>query len=110
VHVGPNGVHVELDVPFPANVEVWIPDLQPAHCIVTLSTGLLIGELDLTAADLVWESAFEGIDFRMAADTADQGPVCARTYSLYGGGAKLHTYPGVESGSIGITLVRRVGE
>lgn len=107
VLVGAEGIRIELSVPFPTNVEVMIPDLQPGHCTVMLSTGLVLGEMDLTAEDLIWEAAFDGVDFKMAADTEAQEPICSRTHHLKNGAAQVRTYPGVERGSIGVMLMRR---
>ena len=110
VIVDTDGIHIWLDVPVPSNVEVLIPGLKPAHCQILLSTGLVLAELDLTAEDLIWDAAFGSEPFRMAADTEGQAPACARIYRLYGSSGDLRTYPGVESGSIGITLARRASD
>ena len=109
VTIGLAGMRIELSVPFPAGQEVMIPDVRPGRCTLALSTGLVLGELDLSAEDLIWEAAFPATSFKMAADTGEGGAICARIYPLQGGIGDIRTYPGFESGSLGITLVRRDG-
>lgn len=107
VRASSDSTHIELDVPFPADVELMVPGLQPGRCIVTLNTGLVVAELDLTAEDLIWDAAFGATDLRMAADTEEDAVCCAQTYRMQRGAGEIRTYPGIESGSIGIIFVRR---
>jgi hypothetical protein len=100
------GVWIELDVPFPSGVEAVLTDLQPGRHTVALSTGLVLGRYEFVAEDLIWEHAFSAEAFKMAADTGEPAAYCARTYPLECGVGAIRTYPGFESGAIGIIIER----
>ncbi len=102
----PEGVIIELDVPFPSGIEAVLTDLRPGRHTVALGTGLVLGRYEFAAEDLIWEQAFSSESFKMAADTVEPAVYCARTYPLECGVGAIRTYPGFESGAIGITIER----
>lgn len=78
--------------------------VAPGHYTFELSTGREIGDLTLTARDLLWSEAFPEQDLPLAAAMDDTPPDPTRKVDLLDGKLTITVFPGIESGWIEIEL------
>lgn len=81
-----------------------ISDILPGQWRLDTDTGHVLWEGSLTPHDVLWADALPGQDLRMAADTDESARRPTREIDLIGGALVLRAYPGVEAGSLEITL------
>lgn len=93
-------------VPSRATHEVLVPDILPGEYTIRLSTGRVLWSARLHSADLRWSEAFPQAPLRLAADTAETDRLCTREMRLLDGEILVRVYPGVDVGTIGITVDR----
>jgi len=77
--------------------------IVPGHYSLCLSTGQLLWEGEIYAADVIWSKAFPGQPLALAADTEDMEKPPSRTEALVHG-LTMSLFPGVEAGEIVIRL------
>ena len=81
-----------------------IAGIVPGRYRLTLETGRLVWEGELTEGDLLWSKTHPGEGLPMAADSEDTTREPTREMDLLEGTVVLRIYAGVEAGSLEITL------
>jgi hypothetical protein len=77
---------------------------RPDHYRISLDTGQFLWAGRLDAANLLWSHAFPGQGLRMAASTDRSSPLFTREIRLLEGAVTVHVQPGLEAGTLIITL------
>ncbi|MBN1551691.1 hypothetical protein JW979_09485 [bacterium] len=85
-------------------VEQRISGILPGRYRLSLANGRLLWEGTLTSRDVIWEEAFPGKNYRMAADTGDIEPITTFAQELLDGEICITLHPGLESGILTITI------
>jgi len=87
-----------------AAARVCFGPIEPGPYSLSLSTGRLLWEGELTASHLLWQEAFGDTPWEMAAETevGDEEPTL--TESLLDGELLLQVFPGLEAGAIAIRM------
>jgi len=80
----------------------WIQNVTPGAYCLKLETGLIIWEGDLTSSFLLWDEAFPGRGFEMAAATEPSGPTPSQSITIAEYGLCMKVLPGIESGALHI--------
>lgn len=78
--------------------------ISPGRYRLKTDTGLVLWEGSLTQQEVVWAKAFPDLDLPMAADTGDSRRQPTQEIDLLNGTLHLRVYPGLETGTIEITL------
>jgi hypothetical protein len=73
---------------------------------ISFASGQIIWEGRLTEQNLIWTMAYPGKPFDMAADTTGQGPQSVKQIDLFEGKIIIQIYPGIEAGSMKITMTK----
>lgn len=81
-----------------------IENITSGSYSISLDNGRLIWEGRLTERDLLWTRAFPGKALQLAADTGERKGHPSKTFRCIEGGIGIRVFPGIESGSIEITL------
>lgn len=81
-----------------------IDKVTPGGYTVSLATGRVIWQGDLTEQDLIWTAAFPGKPLDLAADTDRTEEVSTRKFNLLDSEITLEVIPGLESGRLKITV------
>jgi hypothetical protein len=84
--------------------DVIFRDIDPGNYIIGLSNGRQLWEGEITKEDVIWEEAFPGKNYPMAADTGEGMIQSTRTEQIISGEITLSLYAGLESGKIVVTL------
>jgi hypothetical protein len=102
---------VEQDGQVLGHSSVWdgssesrVGGIRPGRYVIRLSTGRVIGELELVARDLIWSLAYPGRPLGLAADTGATSRAFTREFYLLGGEVQVRIYPGVSTGAMGIRV------
>lgn len=81
-----------------------ISGIVPGLYRVSLLNGRVLWESTITSQDALWEEAFPGKNYTMAADTGDVEQNASRSEELLNGEVHLTLLPGLESGILVITV------
>jgi len=101
--MGPEGVTESIHLS--AEVEsAWLTKVVPGPYLMRLSTGRVLWNGQLAAADLLWSEAYPEGDLRFAATDKHHERIARRTIPVLGGEVMLHLYPGPESGELRVVL------
>ncbi|MCX7013948.1 MAG: hypothetical protein NTW86_15585 [Candidatus Sumerlaeota bacterium] len=77
-------------------------DIMPGSYTLSLDTGLLLWQGELTQSDLLWAEAFPDEPLAMAAETEEAAGRPTIEEALLDGSIRLRVFPGVESGRMEI--------
>jgi hypothetical protein len=88
---------------------IMIGDIQPGEYVIKLSTGLYLWQSRLNAEDVLWRMAFPGRKLPAAAETKAIRQDATVMAELLDGEAKLEVFPGLETGTMLLTLKRTNG-
>jgi len=109
----PPGIGISLfrdNEPFKSVTFTKIPDaktidgIRAGYYRLTLATGRLVWEGELSERDLIWVDAFEGRPLEMAADTGGAKASPTRQISALGGDVEIRVFAGIESGRIEVVM------
>lgn len=81
-----------------------IPRIRPGTYSLNYANGRRLWHDILTTKHLVWEQAFPGDDYNMAADTGDVTERSSYKESVLHGEITVRVFPGLEAGRLRITL------
>jgi hypothetical protein len=81
-----------------------LPDQVPGHYVLSMDSGRILWETELTANDLTWTGAFPGRSLPLAAATSDHEDQPSQTISLLNGEIIVNVYPGLERGRLEIKV------
>ena len=81
-----------------------IGSISPGQYRLKADTGLVLWEGSLTQQEVVWAKAFPDLDLPMAADMGDSKRQPTQEIDLLDGTLHVRIYPGLETGSLEITL------
>lgn len=84
--------------------ELYFRNIEPGLYSIKLSNGRVLWEGNVEAKDVIWEEAFPGRDYSMAADTEEAESKPTRTEEILNGEITLAFYAGLESGRIKLSL------
>lgn len=93
-------------IPCLAIHEVRISVIEPGDYAFRLSTGRVLWTGRIETNDVHWAAAFPTEALPLAADTGDAKEIHTRELRLLHGEIVARVYPGVEHGTIGITIDR----
>jgi len=81
-----------------------IDKITPGCYTVSLATGRVIWQGELTEQDLIWRAAFPGEPVDLAADTGGAASKSTRQFKLLDGEMTLRVFAGLESGKLEIIV------
>jgi len=99
-----NGFPVAIDLGFGESGKIEVPHLLPGRYDLSLATGMVIWEHELTKHDLLWAYALPDEPLRLAADTGDLPERPSRRIELLDGEILLAVFPGRECGRMEVQL------
>jgi hypothetical protein len=92
-------------IPCPGRLVVdEIGDVSPGILTISLNTGRVLWQGELTARDLFLTEAFPNGDLKLAADTGDDLARVSRKFHVLDGEVTIKVYPEIESGRIEIRI------
>jgi len=81
-----------------------IEQVVPGHYALSVATGWVIWQGDLTEGDLIWTAAFPGAPLDLAAATGETQTGSTRQFRLLDGEITLQVFAGLETGRLDITV------
>ena len=81
-----------------------LEQIFPGHYAISLATGRVIWQGDLTEGDLIWAAAFPGKPLDLAAATSGAQARPTRQFSLFEGEITLQVFAELEYGKFEITI------
>lgn len=90
--------------------EVRITGVNPGQYSLRLANGRLLWEGRVLPKDVLWEEAFPGINYPMAADTGGLQRRSTRIEALFDGEVILTFYAGLEAGVMAISVQKKATE
>jgi len=83
---------------------VIFSNIDPGQYTLKLSNGRFLWNGEISEKDIIWEYAFPGIKYNMAADTGQSDSNSTRKEKIFNGEISLEVFAGLESGRIEITF------
>jgi len=90
------------------SAEMVFKEIEPGHYSISLSNGRLLWESEITKSEIIWNDAFPGVSYPLAADSGEEKIQPTRSEELVVGEITLSIFPGLEAGFIVLKLSREV--
>jgi len=90
------------------STEIIFKEIEPGHYSINLSNGRMLWESEITKREIIWDDAFPGVSYPMAADSGEEKIHPTISEELVVGEIALSIFPGLEEGMIVLKLSREV--
>jgi phenylpyruvate tautomerase PptA (4-oxalocrotonate tautomerase family) len=90
------------------STEIIFKEIKPGHYSINLSNGRMLWESEITKREIIWDDAFPGVSYPMAADSGEEKIQPTISKELVVGEIALSIFPGLETGMIVLKLSREV--
>lgn len=90
------------------STEIIFKEIEPGHYSINLSNGRMLWESEITKREIIWDDAFPGVSYPMAADSGEEKIQPTISKELVVGEIALSIFPGLETGMLVLKLSREV--